>query len=70
MEPIPPGVGYHAISPTTLIAHQKANMAVGGGGIVGGMNPKGYFDEEAAEQLIDATRKFKSTPSGQSGDSL
>ncbi len=60
----PAGGGYHAVSPTTLIAHQKANMAVGGGGIVGGMNPKGYFDDEAAEQLIEATRKFKSTPPG------
>lgn len=60
----PAGGGYHSISPTILIAHQKANMAVGGGGIVGGMNPKGYIDEEAAQALIDATRKFKSTPPG------
>ncbi|NLU49092.1 MAG: glutaconyl-CoA decarboxylase subunit alpha [Syntrophomonadaceae bacterium] len=60
----PAGGGYHGISPTVLIAHQKANIAVGGGGIVGGMNPKGYFDEEAAEQLIDATRKFKAAPPG------
>ena len=35
----PAGGGYHSISPTILIAHQKANMAVGGAGIVGGMNP-------------------------------
>ncbi|NPV91811.1 MAG: glutaconyl-CoA decarboxylase subunit alpha [Firmicutes bacterium] len=60
----PAGGGYHGISPTTLIAHRKANIAVGGGGIVGGMKPKGYFDDEAAEQLIDATRKFKETPPG------
>lgn len=60
----PAGGGYHSISPTILIAHKKANMAVGGGGIVGGMNPKGYIDDEAAEALIDATRKFKSTPPG------
>ncbi len=39
-------------------------MAVGGGGIVGGMSPKGYFDEEGAEQLIEATRKFKAVPPG------
>lgn len=32
-------------------------MAVGGAGIVGGMNPKGYVDQEAAEALIDATVK-------------
>lgn len=60
----PAGGGYHAISSTTLIAHKNANMAVGGGGIVGGMNPKGYFDEEAAEQLIDATRHYKEVPPG------
>ncbi|WP_295857941.1 acyl-CoA carboxylase subunit beta [uncultured Oscillibacter sp.] len=53
----PAGGGYHAISPTILIAHEKANMAVGGAGIVGGMNPKGYVDQEAAEALIDATVK-------------
>lgn len=51
----PAGGGYHAISPTILIAHEKANMAVGGAGIVGGMNPKGYVDDEAANALIDAT---------------
>ncbi len=60
----PAGGGYHAISPTILIAHKDANMAVGGGGIVGGMNPKGYIDEETAQSLIEATRKFKSTPPG------
>lgn len=55
----PAGGGYHAISPTILLAHEKANMAVGGAGIVGGMNPKGYVDEEAAEDLIKATEGFK-----------
>lgn len=60
----PAGGGYHGISPTTLITHEKANIAVGGGGIVSGMKPKGYFDDEAAEQLIEATRKFKETPPG------
>ncbi|WP_207652415.1 carboxyl transferase domain-containing protein [Desulfosporosinus sp. FKB] len=60
----PAGGGYHSISPTILIAHKNANMAVGGGGIVGGMNPKGYVDEEAAESLIEQTRMFKATPPG------
>ncbi|WP_432665469.1 carboxyl transferase domain-containing protein [Wukongibacter baidiensis] len=60
----PAGGGYHSISPSVLIAHEKANMAVGGSGIVGGMNPKGYIDEEAAEQLIEATRGFKGNPPG------
>ena len=50
----PAGGGYHSISPTILIAHQDANMAVGGAGILSGMNPKGYIDEEAAEQIINA----------------
>lgn len=53
----PAGGGYHSISPTVLIAHEKANMAVGGAGIVGGMNPKGYIDEEGAQVLINASRK-------------
>ena len=60
----PAGGGYQGISPTILIAHEKANIAVGGGGIVGGMSPKGFFDEEGAEQLIEATRHFKQTPPG------
>lgn len=50
----PAGGGYHSISPTILIAHQDANMAVGGAGILSGMNPKGYIDEEAAEGIINA----------------
>jgi glutaconyl-CoA decarboxylase len=52
------------VSPTVLYAHKNANMAVGGGGIVSGMSPKGGFDEAAAEQIIEATRKFKETPPG------
>lgn len=55
----PAGGGYHSISPTILIAHEDANMAVGGAGIVGGMNPKGFIDQEGAEQIIEATAKSK-----------
>jgi glutaconyl-CoA decarboxylase len=60
----PAGGGYQGISPTLLLAHKDCNIAVGGAGIVSGMSPKGYFDEETAEQLIDATRKFKSIAPG------
>ena len=60
----PAGGGYHSISPTILIAHEKANMAVGGAGIVGGMNPKGYVDEEAAEALIQAGKGLVAPPPG------
>lgn len=60
----PAGGGYQGISPTILLAHQKANIAVGGGGIVSGMSPKGYFDQEGAESLIEATRHFKAVPPG------
>lgn len=60
----PAGGGYHSISPTILIAHEKANMAVGGAGIVSGMNPKGYIDEEGANQIIEATKKYKADPPG------
>ena len=55
----PAGGGYHSISPTILIAHKDANMAVGGAGIVGGMNPKGYIDMEGANQIADATENAK-----------
>lgn len=55
----PAGGGYHSISPTILVAHEDANMAVGGAGIVGGMNPKGYIDKEGAEQIIQATINSK-----------
>lgn len=51
----PAGGGYHSISPTILIAHEKANMAVGGAGIVGGMSPKGYMDLDGAMDLIKAS---------------
>jgi len=60
----PAGGGYQGISPTILLAHKKANIAVGGGGIVSGMSPKGYFDEVSAEELIAATRHFKAVPPG------
>jgi glutaconyl-CoA decarboxylase len=60
----PAGGGYQGISPTILIAHKDANIAVGGGGIVSGMAPKGGFDEEGAEQIIEATRHFKQVPPG------
>ena len=60
----PAGGGYHSISPTILIAHEKANMAVGGAGIVGGMNPKGYVDMEAALAQIEATKGLRADPPG------
>jgi glutaconyl-CoA decarboxylase len=60
----PAGGGYQGISPTLLLAHKDCNIAVGGAGIVSGMAPKGYFDDGMAEQIIDATRKFKSIPPG------
>ncbi len=60
----PAGGGYQGISPTILLAHKDANIAVGGGGIVSGMSPKGYFDESGAEELIEATRHFKMVPPG------
>ena len=63
----PAGGGYQGISPTILLAHKDANMAVGGGGIVSGMSPKGGFDEAGAEQIIDSTRHFKEVPPGSVG---
>jgi glutaconyl-CoA decarboxylase subunit alpha len=60
----PAGGGYHGISPAILLAHKDCNIAVGGGGIVSGMSPKGFFDEEGAEALIDATRHFREEPPG------
>ena len=60
----PAGGGYHSISPTILLAHEKANMAVGGAGIVGGMDSKPYVDVEGAQAMIDQTRKMKMDPPG------
>ena len=37
----PAGGGYQAVSPTILLAHKDANMAVGGVGIVSGMAAQG-----------------------------
>ena len=63
----PAGGGYQSISPTILLAHQDANMAVGGVGIVSGMAPKGGFDETMVEALIDQTRQFSARPPGGTG---
>ncbi len=60
----PAGGGYHSISPAIIFAHEKASMAVGGGGIVSGMSPKGCFDKEGAMQLINLTKQFKEQPPG------
>ena len=60
----PAGGGYQGISPTVLFAHKNANIAVGGGGILSGMSPKGQFDIEGAEQLINAAKQYKVKPPG------
>jgi glutaconyl-CoA decarboxylase len=60
----PAGGGYQGISPTILFAHKDCNIAVGGGGILSGMSPKGYFDLEGAENLINAAKQFKAEPPG------
>lgn len=58
----PAGGGYHSISPTVLIARDNANMAVGGAGILSGMKPKGYMDQETAEALIKAQTEGPKIP--------
>lgn len=60
----PAGGGYQAISPTILIAHKDANIAVGGVGIVSGMAPKGGFDAAVLEDLITRTRDMRERPPG------
>ncbi|MDM8542332.1 carboxyl transferase domain-containing protein [Desulfococcaceae bacterium HSG9] len=60
----PAGGGYQGISPTVLFAHKNCNIAVGGGGILSGMSPKGFFDVEGAEALIDSAKQFKVKPPG------
>ena len=60
----PAGGGYQSISPTVLFAHKNCNIAVGGAGIVSGMAPKGSFDLEMAEGLIEKAKKFKAKPPG------
>ncbi|MBF0278950.1 MAG: glutaconyl-CoA decarboxylase subunit alpha [SAR324 cluster bacterium] len=60
----PAGGGYQGISPTVLFAHKDCNIAVGGAGIVSGMAPRGSFNQEMAEELIDKTRQFKAQPPG------
>jgi glutaconyl-CoA decarboxylase len=60
----PAGGGYQGISPTILLAHKDANIAVGGVGIVSGMSPRGGFDVEGLEELIAKTRDFRERPPG------
>jgi glutaconyl-CoA decarboxylase len=60
----PAGGGYQGISPTILFAHKDCNIAVGGGGILSGMSPKGFFDEAGAEALISSAKQYKAKPPG------
>ncbi|GHV54604.1 glutaconyl-CoA decarboxylase subunit alpha [Deltaproteobacteria bacterium] len=60
----PAGGGYHGISPTILLAHKDANIAVGGAGIVGGMSPQGHFDLAGLQQIIEVTRDFREKAPG------
>ena len=60
----PAGGGYQSISPTILLAHKDANMAVGGVGIVSGMAPRGGFDAEMLEEIIAKTKEFTGRPPG------
>ena len=60
----PAGGGYQSVSPTILLAHKDANMAVGGVGIVSGMAPKGGFDTAMVEEIIARTREFTARPPG------
>lgn len=60
----PAGGGYQGVSPTILFAHKNCNIAVGGAGIVSGMAPKGGFDEETAETIIEKAKHFKAKPPG------
>ena len=60
----PAGGGYQSVSPTILLAHKDANMAVGGVGIVSGMAPKGGFDTAMVEEIIAKTREFTARPPG------
>ena len=60
----PAGGGYHGISPTILLAHKNANIAVGGVGIVSGMAPRGGFDADMLEDLVEKTREFSTRPPG------
>jgi len=60
----PAGGGYQSISPTILLAHKDANMAVGGVGIVSGMAPRGGFDAAMLEEIIAKTREFSGRAPG------
>ncbi len=60
----PAGGGYQSISPTILFAHKDCNIAVGGVGIVSGMAPKGEFNLEAAEEIIEKAKQFQAKPPG------
>jgi glutaconyl-CoA decarboxylase subunit alpha len=60
----PAGGGYQSISPTILLAHKDANMAVGGVGIVSGMSPKGGFDVPGLEELVAKTSGMRDQAPG------
>jgi len=60
----PAGGGYQGISPTVLFAHKDSNIAVGGTGIVSGMAPRGAFNKETAEVIIEKAKAFKAKPPG------
>ena len=57
--------GYNAVSPTVLLAHEKASMAVGSADSAAGAGIKGPFDKKSAQALIDTVKNSK--PADQPG---
>ena len=58
----PAGGGYQGISPTILLAHKDASIAVGGSGIVSGMSPGGSFDETGFSKRSTIPKRAFSMP--------
>ncbi len=60
--PTRPAAAIRASARRSCSLHKDANIAVGGGGIVSGMTPKGSFDDAGLQRLIaNATRRFART---------
>ena len=50
--------------PNHSVRPQELQHRCWGGGILSGMSPKGFFDEEGAEALISSAKAYKAKPPG------
>lgn len=52
----PAGGGYQSMGGTVLLAHERANVSVGGTSIMGGMNARDHIDAAAVQEIVESSK--------------